>query len=418
MNTLAEHSIELTQMVLNYLGAHEQVARLVCKLWRQLLPAKRYTVEQLWREAVENEWESLLEYLILNKVKGSEYALESIVTMNRPDLVKCIKYIGRLTRCNTGSALQIAAWNGYVKILKVLRVYCDTDTYQAAARGGQLDTLKWLYSHRYPYDRDDPAVVLDAAGYGHLEVLKWLHGTNFRWDYRVSTLAAYWGHLPVLEWLYSMDQLTLEDPCVHRQEWRSRPFEYNSKEPQDFNEAHKTSYWTSVTSAAAAQEGNLEVIEFLKKIGCPFNSYALTVATSLSVLQALPIEQIEWREWSYDTTELGYNIPEYSDGAYLAYGPYYNALKSNSIELLEWCDEHLSDWSPCSQFYCLYAWYRITEPSLWPSITTCLGRDTETTFSLNPQFRVIADKELLSHMRNWRVLTPAAEWLEEQIKLY
>ena len=49
---------------------------------------------------------------------------------------------------------------------------------ELAAGGGQLEVLRWLREHGYPWG----ASTCDAASRGHLDVLKWLREQGCPWS--------------------------------------------------------------------------------------------------------------------------------------------------------------------------------------------------------------------------------------------
>merc|ERR1711934_735087 len=79
----------------------------------------------------------------------------------------------------------LAALHGHLPLLQKLNKPLQTFSTEitgAAARGGQLETLKWLRSKGCPWDEDACA---GAAESGHLEMVKWLRSEGCPWDARV-----------------------------------------------------------------------------------------------------------------------------------------------------------------------------------------------------------------------------------------
>ena len=68
---------------------------------------------------------------------------------------------------------------------------------QSAAKGGQLDLLKWARARGYPWCEK---TCHAAAENGHLEVLQWARAHGCPWDERTCEKAAENGHLEVLQW--------------------------------------------------------------------------------------------------------------------------------------------------------------------------------------------------------------------------
>jgi len=98
-------------------------------------------------------------------------------------------------------ACALAARGGDLELLKWLHsTGCPFDprkTLPAAAQGGYLEVLTWLHNQGCPL----VASTCDAAAEGgHLEVLTWLHNTGCPWDSATCGGAAAGGHLSTLQW--------------------------------------------------------------------------------------------------------------------------------------------------------------------------------------------------------------------------
>lgn len=63
-----------------------------------------------------------------------------------------------------------------------------------AARGGQLQILKWLQQWGFEWDSE---TCRGAAGAGHLEILQWARTRGCPWDWKTCQDAAAGGHLEV-----------------------------------------------------------------------------------------------------------------------------------------------------------------------------------------------------------------------------
>ena len=109
--------------------------------------------------------------------------------------------IGEYGRINELSPEE-AAERGCLGTLKSLhrrgRMTFDEDLCDAAARGGQLEVLKWLRENSFPWDKRTCEM---AASSGHLAVLKWLRANGAPWDESMCASAAASGKLEVLRWL-------------------------------------------------------------------------------------------------------------------------------------------------------------------------------------------------------------------------
>lgn len=82
------------------------------------------------------------------------------------------------------------------------RVPMGSSTCAQAARGGHLETLKWLRAHGCPWNI---FTCLNAAEKGHLHILKWLREQAFPWPPEASYYAGSNGHLDVLKWMREQD---------------------------------------------------------------------------------------------------------------------------------------------------------------------------------------------------------------------
>merc|ERR1719313_1168234 len=131
---------------------------------------------------------------------------------------------------------------------------------RSAANGGDLATIKWLRSKGKHFDQ---FCVADAAGRGHLEAIKEMRrskepGTDesarARWSEDAVEKAAKGGHLEVVQWLR-------QNGCP----------------------------WDSMTSFHAAHGGHLEVLQWVRQNGCPWDSM-----TSFHAAHGGQLEVLKW----------------------------------------------------------------------------------------------------------------------------
>ena len=128
-----------------------------------------------------------------------------------------------------------AAFVGSVGVLEYLwrQGYSyDMGACAEAARGGQLEALKFLRGLKPPCDWGERTCIA-AAGGGHMKVWMWLMGEGQppSLDWETCGCAPEGGHLDVLKYLRSQDP-----PCP----------------------------WSEVTCEVAAGEGQLEALKFLR----------------------------------------------------------------------------------------------------------------------------------------------------------
>jgi len=118
-----------------------------------------------------------------------------------------------------------AAEHGQVHVLEhfmpgELKSYDYSPVFGWAAYGGQRLTLEWLIA-RFPNVTIDFGVLTAAARGGQLNVLKWLHREKgVEWQKDAARQAAKNGHVHVLEWLHYFARPPLmitpaDDPWAH-----------------------------------------------------------------------------------------------------------------------------------------------------------------------------------------------------------
>jgi hypothetical protein len=73
-------------------------------------------------------------------------------------------------------------------------------TYTAAADGGHLEVLKWIFKNKPCFF--NMSILEESAKKGHLEVIKWAREIGYKWQAHDKTCsnAASGGHLEVLKW--------------------------------------------------------------------------------------------------------------------------------------------------------------------------------------------------------------------------
>ena len=122
----------------------------------------------------------------------------------------------------------------------------DARTFEATARGGDMDAIRWLREHKCPWDGriwDEEScgnvhynACDGAAEGGHLDVLKWLRQEGCPWDERTCADGAYGGHLHIIKW-------ARQNGCP----------------------------WNEDTCMKAAEAGHLDVLKYLRERECPWD---------------------------------------------------------------------------------------------------------------------------------------------------
>jgi len=186
-----------------------------------------------------------------------------------------------------------AARGGHLETLKWLRdrgCRWDWRTCAGAARGGHLDTLKWSRGNGCEWDTDTCAF---AAEGGHFDVLKWARANGCEWFGNTCSYAAEKGHLDILKWARTNN-------C----EWDSDTCSYASSE--GLLEVLKWARtngceWDSKTCSFAAEKGHLEVLKWARTNGCDWFKCTCNCAAEKGQLHILKwaIENgcpWDWRE--------------------------------------------------------------------------------------------------------------------------
>ena len=156
----------------------------------------------------------------------------------------------------------------------------DSGTFEATARGGDMDAFKWLRKHKCSWHEEDRASALaGAARGGHLDVLQWLREEGCRWDERTCAGAARGGHMEVLRYAH-------ENGCL----WDEETCEGAAKggHLHVLKYAHENGCpWNEMTCAVAAEGGHLNVLKYLHENGCPWNEDTCACAAEEGHLDVL-----------------------------------------------------------------------------------------------------------------------------------
>ncbi|EGZ11754.1 hypothetical protein PHYSODRAFT_515391, partial [Phytophthora sojae] len=156
-----------------------------------------YVFDDALNEACEHAHISVIEWLLENddhgQSHGPSYAMFSAAKFGRLEVVKWLwERITLFTRAN-GTAMDIAATNGHLKVMDRIETEsrdklkrrakkvcqrgrypcCTTAAMDGAAANGHLDVVKWL--HAYRWEGCTTSATDRAAANGHLRVVQWLH---------------------------------------------------------------------------------------------------------------------------------------------------------------------------------------------------------------------------------------------------
>tara|TARA_Y100000768_G_C23974987_1_gene682599 strand:+ start:439 stop:2079 length:1641 start_codon:yes stop_codon:yes gene_type:complete len=179
--------------------------------------------------------------------------------------------------------LGVAAYRGHTSMLACAHrngVELTEELCIHAAAGGHLETIKWLHAHDAPTSR---YAVHEAAGRGDLEMLTFMHAHGYEFDHDVYVCAVESSKLDVLEWAHApsvscplptapRDKRVLMDAAVDAAD---------TKVLQWLLDRNAGRLWRC-HSYNAAGEGNLVLLEWLLRNGCPYDLDALERAAKAS----------------------------------------------------------------------------------------------------------------------------------------
>ena len=123
-----------------------------------------------------------------------------------------------------------------------------------AVENGQLEALEWAKDNDYLPKDLSGSLCGSAAAVGNLHILQWLIKNKCFWDSNTVMAAAVAGHLHILEWFY---------------------LAYFNPETKQYR-----FLWTETTCAKVASHGQLRVLQWLRKKGCPWDERTYHFAIS------------------------------------------------------------------------------------------------------------------------------------------
>jgi hypothetical protein len=128
--------------------------------------------------------------------------------------------------------------HGRLEVLKQLREWgCEWSvmSWQQVVKNGHDEIMKWAVENGYC--KNDVELGAAAAQHGNFELLKWLHGIGCAIGIETCSAAAEGGRLEILKWLHGIGCAIGIETC-----------------------------------SAAAEGGRLEILKWLREVGCPWNS--------------------------------------------------------------------------------------------------------------------------------------------------
>mmetsp|Transcript_33760 Transcript_33760/g.107230 ORF Transcript_33760/g.107230 Transcript_33760/m.107230 type:complete len:269 (-) Transcript_33760:183-989(-) len=130
--------------------------------------------------------------------------------------------------------------------------------------------------------KDDPRVIMHAAGASGVEVLetvKWLRGGGFQWDMRATYSASAGGHLDALRYMHVEGCPLDEDVCraaARRGHLDVLRWARGEECP-----------WDEDTFVAAGERGDVTMLQWLLDEGCPWDGEMVERAARNGHLEAL-----------------------------------------------------------------------------------------------------------------------------------
>ena len=190
----------------------------------------------------------LLEWCVARKYKPDAATFEATARGGNLDAVRWLRNKG-------------CPWKG--SLFRGIKLNACT----GAAEGGHLDVLQWLREEGCPWDKESCAA---AAEGGHLNVLQWIREHGLTWDEQTCSGAAKGGHLNILK-------LLRENGCP----WNEKTC-YRAAEGGHLDELkylHENGCpWDKYMCRSAAKGGHLDVLKYAHENACPWNEYTFTCA--------------------------------------------------------------------------------------------------------------------------------------------
>jgi len=250
--------------------------------------------------------------------------------LDKPAAAGCLEMVEWLIRHNVdecyvdGGDLE-ASRQGHLEMVRLLRANsiegCSDRVLAAAADGGHLDLVKWLYDHGVGIVPGFADAIHFAAINGHLDVVKWLQeNTSERAITCVINSAASNGHLDVIQWLHENEEEYCVSPAL------DRAAASGHLEVVTWLHEHRSRYGCSVRAMdQAAGSGHLNVVKWLhqnRREGCTTKAMDLAAAHGhLSVVK-----------WLHANRSEGCTTDAMDEAA-----------KNNHLEVVQWLQENRTE---------------------------------------------------------------------------
>ena len=189
-----------------------------------------------------------------------------------------------------------AAGNNHICILKWILLESGNDVncvplpslFVAAAEGGHLKTLQWLYlNYINEFRLDDGTVCKAAVESGSLDVLQWAHHKGFSLDHEAFEAAVTGGSLEILDWLWH-NGCQAQDPI--NPEFEADLFFWPSHDGRIdvlewlFSKGFQPDFSAWI---CPAKIGNFAVLECLLEHNCPGNEVVCPTAAGVGTLDVV-----------------------------------------------------------------------------------------------------------------------------------
>jgi Ankyrin repeats (3 copies) len=203
-------------------------------------------------------------------------------------MLRCLKEHGSVFEASNCAG---AAAGGHQHVLQYLRDEgCEWDwsACSAAAKHGHLDVLKWLREQGCPWEWDE--ICGDAALSGSVEMLLYLQDQGCEYNEDTMIGAAMRGHRAVCEYLVAEQRPTDRYAC-------QEAAENGHFEVVRFLHENGCPWEVENICSAAAGQGSIELLQYLKQQGRVFNVRAMRYAARgghLHACQYLRAEQCPW----------------------------------------------------------------------------------------------------------------------------
>ena len=165
-----------------------------------------------------------------------------------------------------------------------------SDLFHRAAEMGRLDVIQLAREPGFEALKPGGFTFATAASKGHLDIIKWLFEKGYMWDDDTLTHAAVYGQLQVVEY-------ALKNGCPRSPNRPTRLFAAaarggNTAILQMLQNAKVP--WDASACAFAAKGGHQPALEWLHNQGCPWDSSTIKYATRNGHLELLKWARENW----------------------------------------------------------------------------------------------------------------------------